>query len=521
MIRLIVLVLVALMTPSSLELAQAKIASYREPPFGACRFVQEQFGATPDPWQEEALVGVCDPHVRRISLQACAGPGKTTVEAWAGWYFVGTQATPGEHPNGFATSVTRENLRDNLWKEFAKWQARSEYLRSAFTWSAERVFANDHPATWFIAARTWPKSGSADEQGRTFSGLHGANVIVLVDESGSIPVTILRAAEQAIGMASGFALALQGGNPISLEGMLHEAATRLRHQWTIIRVTGDPDEPTAWVHNPRVAVAHTGAADCICPACWARQQIETYGRDNPWVEAYILGKFPKASINSLLSLEEVETAMARRVRPDEYGHMQKRIGVDVARFGDDRTVLFPRQGLRAFRPVVMRHQRTTNMAARIAHGREKWGAELVLVDDSGHWGHGLIDNLITAGISALPIFYEANAINRRYKNRRAEMWIEMAKAVRGGLQLPNLGELVAELTTPTYTFVNGQEMLEPKDQIKKRLGRSPDLADALALTYALPDMPSGVTDRLQQRLLEQAGGGKVLSEYDPLAAERL
>lgn len=508
MVRLVVLVLVALMAPSSLALAQAKIASYREPPYGACRFVQEQLGATPDKWQEETLVGVCDPNVRRISLQACAGPGKTTAEAWTGWYFLGTQCTKGEHPNGFATSITGDNLRDNLWKEFAKWQARSEYLRTAFTWSAERIFANDHAATWFIAARNWPKSGSADEQGRTFSGLHGANVLVLVDESGAIPPTILRAAEQAIGTASGWALIMQGGNPISLEGMLHEAATRLRHQWLIIRVTGDPDDPDAWVHVPRVGPA---------PAQWAREQIEAYGRENPWVQAYILGKFPPQSINALLSLEDVETAMARRLREDQYSWAQKRIGVDVARFGDDRTVIFPRQGMKAFRPVVMRNARTTDIAARIAFGRAKWSAELVLVDDTGHWGHGVIDNLLTAGIPAVPIVYHAKAIDPRYFNRRAEMHIALAEAVKGGLALPNVPELVGEATAMTYTWVNGTFRIEEKEQVKKRLGKSPDLWDALATTYGLPDQATGVMDRLERKLQDGAGAGKVLSEYDPLA----
>ena len=62
----------------------------------------------------------------------------------------------------------------------------------------------------------------------------------------------------------------------------------------------------------------------------------------------------------------------------------------------------------------------------------------------------------------------------------------MADWVKSGGALPNVPELVAELTTPTYTFVGGKIMLEDKDQVKKRLGRSPDLADALALTFAYP-----------------------------------
>ena len=510
-------------------LALARLASYREPPYGACRFVEEQFGATPDPWQEELLVAFCDPTIRRISLQACAGPGKTCGEAWCGWYFLATQASREgahyDHPKGLATSITADNLRDNLWTEMAMWQGRSPFLSSSFTWSSQRIFANDYPATWFLAARNWPKSGSVDEQGRTFSGLHGRNILVLVDESGAIPPTVLRAGEQALANTR-FAKILQSGNPISHEGMLYAAANQLRDQWFIIKVTGDPDDPKAWVNTPRVAAAHLeDAKDCPCAACWARLQVRTYGKDNPWVQAYILGQFPPSSLNSLLSLEDVEAAMARQLRLDEYEWSQKRLGVDVARFGDDRSVIWARQGLAAnlFRPRVLRNARTTDIAAAVASAIAKWGAEAVFVDDTGHWGHGVIDNLTTAGLPALPVNFAGKAIDPRYRNRRAEMWIEMAEAIKGGVALPNVGELVGELTTPTYTFVNGQFLLEEKDQVKKRLGRSPDLADALALTWAIPDQPNDVISRLQRAGLGAGvagGAGRAVTEYDPYAEDR-
>jgi len=483
------------------ELAASKIASYREAPYGACRFITEQFGATLDKWQEKLAIAWVDPTIQRISLQACAGPGKTCASAWLGWHFLATQVsregTGFEHPKGLATSITGDNLRDNLWAELAKWQGRSEYLRTAFTWTSSRVFQNSNQATWFLAARSWPKSGSADEQGRTFSGLHGKNVLVLIDESGAIPPTILRAAEQAMPNTR-FGKVLQSGNPISHEGMLYVAATTQAHLWHIVRVTGDPDDPDAWVHSPRVANVGEGQQ---APADWAREQIQTYGRDNPWVQAYILGQFPPSSLNTLVSLEDVLAAQKRVLQTTQYDHMQKRLGIDVARFGDDRSVIFARQGLNtliANNPFVMRNWRTTDIAARVYTAKMKWGSELEFVDDTGHWGHGVIDNLVAAGTNPHAVIFHGKAINPRYKNRRAEMWISMAEAIKGGLVLPDLGELVGELTTPTYTFVSGQLMLEEKDQIKKRLGRSPDLADALALTYALPDMPGDVLRTLQR-----------------------
>jgi hypothetical protein len=476
---------------------------------GILRFIDEQFHATPDPWQEETVLEFADPRSerKRISMQACTGPGKTAVESWCAWWFMATQGDQYAHPKGLATSITGDNLKGNLWAELAKWQGVSEFLSEVFVWTATSIFCKDHPATWRLEARTWPKTANAEVQGQTFSGLHSPFPFVIIDESGGIPTTVLRAAEQALSTCI-FGRILQGGNPISLEGMLHAAAHELRDQWKIVKVTGDPDDPKAWVYSKRVGPG---------PLAWAKLQIKQYGRDNPWVQAYILGKFPPAAINALLSAEDVEIAMARRIRPENYSFSQKRLGVDVARFGDDRSVIFPRQGMASFKPAVMRTARTTDIAARAANAFVKWNAELILVDDTGHWGHGVIDNLITGGYPAIGVQFNDKALNVRYFNRRAEMWIEMAKQVKAGLMLPDIPELAAELYTPTYTFHQGKFLLEEKEQIKARLGRSPDLADALALTFALPDMPS---DAIAQIRGERSGGrgvGKVLTDYEPFA----
>lgn len=502
-----------------------QLSEWRDDDRGILKFGADNFNFIGDKWQERAMLAFASPNPehRRISLQACAGPGKTAIEAICGWWFLGTQGDVVEHPKGAAVSISKENLRDNLWAELAKWRGVSPYLRSQFTWTNNRIFANDHPETWFLSARAWPKSANAEEQGKTLSGIHSKYVLFLIDESGAIPTTVLRAAEQGLSNTV-FGKIMQAGNPISLEGMLYAAANQLRHLWHVIRITGDPDDPDAWVHAPRVADVLPGVQT---PKQWAQEQIDTYGRDNPWVMAYILGQFPPSSINSLLGIEDVEAAMALHVRPDEYDHMQKRLGVDVARFGDDRSVIFPRQGIVAFKPTIMRHQRTTEIAARVAAGYAKWGAEQVFVDDTGHWGHGVIDALHDAGYPAIGIQYHAPALDKRYANRRAEMWFTMADAIKAGMSLPKLPELVAELTTPTYTFVRGQLLLEEKALVKKRLGRSPDLADALALTWAMADMPGGMKHLTGRNATAArdfdpyATPGKADRDFDPNARYQL
>ena len=399
---------------------------------------------------------------------------------------------------GLATSVTTDNLKDNLWKEFAVWQARSKFLGAAFVWTKERIFAKDHPETWFISARSWSKKANPDEQGRTLSGLHAKYIFYLVDESGDIAPAVGRSAEQGLSNCV-WGKILQGGNPTSHEGMLYQAASLQRHLWHIISITGDPDDPR---RSPRISLD------------WAREQIGLYGRENPWVMAYILGLFPPSSINALLGPDEVNAAMGKHLREDVYEWAQKRLGVDVARFGDDRTVIFPRQGLASFTPTVLRGMRTTDIAARIQQIKRDFKSEVELVDDTGHWGHGVIDNLLTAGHSPIGIQFHAPALDPRYKNRRAEMWIEMAEWIKRGGALPPVPELVGELTTPTYTFAQGKFLLEDKDLIKVRLGRSPDLADALALTFAIPDQPKS-----EGLLPGQRQQGRVLVEWDPMAEE--
>jgi hypothetical protein len=417
-----------------------------------------------------------------------------------GWHFLLCRGRVGAHPQGMATSVTTDNLKDNLWKEFAIWYGISDTLKEAFEWTKEQIFSREYPRTWFLSARSWSKKANPEEQGRTLSGLHSKNILYLIDESGGIAPPVGRAAEQGLANCE-WGKIIQAGNPTSHEGMLYQAASAQRHLWYLISITGDPDDPR---RSPRISLD------------WAREQIGLYGRENPWVMAYILGLFPPSSINALLGPDEVNAAMGKHLREDQYNWSQKRLGVDVARFGDDRTVIFPRQGLASFTPTVLRGMRTTDIAARIQQIKRDFKSEVELVDDTGHWGHGVIDNLLTAGHSPIGIQFHAPALDPRYKNRRAEMWIEMAEWIKRGGALPPVPELVGELTTPTYTFAQGKFLLEDKDLIKVRLGRSPDLADALALTFAIPDQPKS------EGLLpgSRGGQGRVLVEWDPMGEVR-
>src|SRR5690606_28334231 len=148
--------------------------------------------------------------------------------------------------------------------------------------------------------------------------------------------------------------------------------------------------------------------------------------------------------------------------------------------------LFPRQGLRAFKPVVLRGANNLEVAARVLLAKKNWQYENVFIDNTGGFGGGVVDTLRQAGETPFSVHFAGKAIDKRYYNKRAEMWFKMSEWIKDGGCIPDIPQLVTELTSVTYTTKDGKLLMEPKEQLKKRLGFSPDHADALALTFALP-----------------------------------
>lgn len=146
----------------------------------------------------------------------------------------------------------------------------------------------------------------------------------------------------------------------------------------------------------------------------------------------------------------------------------------------------------------------------------------MFIDNTGGFGGGWIDQLQVMNRQPIGIHFAGKAIDYRYANIRAEMWWKMAEWVKGGGVIPHIPEMIAELTTPTYSFKGDQLLLEPKEQVKKRLGRSPDYADALALTFAYPVQAArSRVDRFGRLNLEAAvsssyGTGAPGEPYNPL-----
>jgi phage terminase large subunit len=240
-----------------------------------------------------------------------------------------------------------------------------------------------------------------------------------------------------------------------LEGPLYRACTSERRLWRLVEITANPDDPR---RSTRVT------------ADWARTQIEKYGRDNPWVLVNVFGRFPPQSLDTLIGPDECAEATKRAYGPEEIATAPRILGVDVASFGDDSSVIFPRQDLVAFAPIKVCNVDGTQGAGLVARKWQDWAADACFVDDTGGSGSSWIDNLQRLGHQPIGIAFSGRASDPRYDNKRT-------------------------------------------DQVKARLGYSPDDADAFTLTFAQPVAPRG-------GMPGRGRPGRVLVDDDPLARRR-
>lgn len=238
--------------------------------------------------------------------------------------------------------------------------------------------------------------------------------------------------------------------------------------------------------------------------------------ENAYAREYLCD-FSAAGDDQLISLTDVEQAARRVLTADDIDGMPRVLGVDPARFGDDRSVIVSRQGLQVFAPQVFRGVDNMDLAARVAARMVEWQPDAVFIDSGA--GAGVIDRLRQLGHEVIEVNFGGKPVTDvRFANRRAEMWMTLADQVRAGLAIPNDVALKVELATPTYSYDAQQRIIiESKDDIRKRLpgAGSPDIADALALTFAYPVAQRSLAARAAAELglaTRQQG-----FDYDPYA----
>lgn len=426
------------------------ITAYANDPVG---FVRVVLGATPDPWQEQVMRDVARGE-RRISVRAGHGVGKSAFCAWLSIWHMVTR-----YPQKTVmTAPTAGQLFDALFAEVKFWINKlPEPIRELFDTTSEKVTLRAAPESSFISART-----SSADRPEALAGIHSAHVLLIVDEASAVPEAVF---ESAAGSMSGHdACSILIGNPTRNSGMFFRTHHALSNEWRTYHVS--------CLVSPRVS------------ADFVKQIMDTYGPESNAYKIRVLGDFALRDDDTLIAAELVDSAMSRDIALVESEPLV--YGIDVARFGDDRSVLCKRRG-----NVVLEMKTWAGLdlmqltGAIVNEAKVEKPAEMCV--DSIGLGSGVADRLRELGHVVRDVnVSEASAMNQNAAKLRDELWLAVKDwLIARACKLPKDDELRAELVGPTYTFTsNGKVKVEGKQEMKKRGMRSPDKADALALTFA-------------------------------------
>lgn len=424
-------------------------------------FATEALGAHLWSMQKDIARSVRDN--RRTAVKACHGPGKTMVAATIVHWFL-------RLPNSrvVTTATTWPQIEKQLWHEIARLHRNARYPLGGRLLKTEYHLDGDRYA---IGLSTKP------ENQESFAGHHAENILLIFDEASGIPQPIFDTGEGY--MTTPGARQLLIGNPIRPSGQFYDAFTRQRKDYNTFSIsvydtpnfTGEPVPPDV--------------ARRLVSRQWAEEYRNRVGEGSAEWQYRALGEFPKSAENSVIWLSDVEEAQARDI-PIEVLHPDaiSRIVCDVARFGSDETVIMHRHGYKVSLIETYTGQDTMQTVGRIVNAKADTGATEIVVDDTGVGG-GVTDRLRELGHDVIAFNGAETAIESdHYFNARTEIWFNLQQALKHA-DIPEDALITADLCAPIYKFDSqGRRQLEPKDNTKKRIGRSPDRGDALAMCFA-------------------------------------
>jgi phage terminase large subunit len=432
-------------------------------------FVTEAFDNKGNPivleeWQKEALTAI-QAH-DRVAIRSGHGVGKSAFLAWVIlWWHV--TRFPAKTP---CTSPTAHQLEDVLWGELGKWHRMlREPMKSWLEVKSDRLEFVEATGESFAVARTARK-----EQPEAFQGFHSENLLFIVDEASGVEDIIFEVGQGA--MSTKGAKTLMTGNPTRTSGYFFDAFHKMRARWSTMRVACQDSTQVSSDYPDELA--------------------EQFGEDSNVYRVRVLGEFPNEDENAVIALHLCEAAMVREVDPS---NIFKTVwGVDVARFGSDRTALAKRRGNIQLEPVRSWHGKDTMQVAGLIIAEyeetpEEDRPSEILVDVIGI-GAGVVDRLNEQSLPVRGVnVAESPAVADRFLRLRDELWFKVREALEArDCKLADDDALVAELTGVRYNITSaGKIKVESKDEMKKRGLRSCDLADAWCLTFA------GGTDLLE------------------------
>jgi hypothetical protein len=366
------------------------------------------------------------------------------------------------------TANTGTQLSTKTQPELAKW-CRLAITSHWFDVKATSISVRDprHEKTWRADLIPW-----SEHNIEAFAGLHnqGKRIVVIFDEASAIADSIWETTAGALTDANTEVLWLVLGNPTKSTGTFRECFGRMKHRWKTYQIDARHVEGT-----------NTAQLE---------QWVDDYGEDSDFVRVRVRGEFPRTGSSQFIPHAYVSAA--RKYRAEGMDGLPKVMGVDVARFGDDQTVIGMRQGRKFVVLEKMRGKDTVFVAERIINWREKVEPDAIIVDGDG-LGAGTIDHLRYRGYrDKLFEFHggERASDSHKYYNKRSEVWGAMRDWLADGAEIPDDPELDAQLTGPEFGYAQGKRssgalFLESKQDMKSRGLESPDVADCLAMTFAV------------------------------------
>lgn len=493
------------LAPEHEQLLEEHIAAFADNPLGFVLFAfdwgnGDLTGQTgPDAWQEDILRLIGDkcltiPEALRVAVASGHGIGKSALVAWIIIWFASTRP----HCNGVVTANTRNQLIGKTWRELALWHKRSINAHW-FDWTATKFAYKQAPETWFVAAVPWSEHNS-----EAFAGLHAEHVLMLFDEASAVADTIWDVAEGALTTTGAMWLAF--GNPTRNTGRFRETFGRFRHRW----------------HTRQVDSRNAKMANQAQIAQW----VEDYGEDSDFVRIRVRGEFPRAGSTQFISLEDVEAATKRKPSDTKSPRI---MGVDVARFGDDQSVILLRAGNNIEVVRKYRGLRVDQFANMVAGAINELKPDAVFIDGVG-LGAGVVDILTGNKFKVDDINGGTAPLDpKSYANLRAEMWGKMRDWLMKGGVLPDektdadnaIRELKDDLIAVEYGYNNqGAIQLEKKEDMKARGLASPDVGDALALTFARPVASAEAQAALDRRFHRAVSQTHAVTSSRPLSRGR-
>jgi hypothetical protein len=417
------------------------------------KFVKEVIGISPTAQQAELLMAAA-PRGARVAVTSGHGCGKSSSLAWL---IIWALCVFGNDVTIACTAPSGHQLKDVLWSEVFKWRAQMHpWFRKQLEVTAERIKVVGDILCYAVA-RT-----SRAENPDALQGFHATHMFFIIDEAPGVPDAIFIAGRGS--MSTHGSRTILTGNPTRTSGFFYDA-----------------------FQSPNWVKLHFDCNDSpLVDPEWIKEMKHDYGEDSDVYKVRVLGQFPSHGVKQLISTDAVKESVERYIDEHMFANMPKILGADCAHYGNNRSVLTLRQGI--FSKVLFSGSRldTVHFAGVINNFWDATNVDACFVDMGGV-GAGVVDQLRALGRNPLGVNFGSKADNPDlFANKRAEMWVRMRDWIEQGGVLPPTPDLLhKDLVLPDYGYTSsGKLQLERKEDIIKRTGKSPDMADSLALTFA-------------------------------------